>query len=275
MADWKQSGRQRKPAEERNVGAPVSGSMFDLLVSIEPPTVLLVMVVCFAAAALSGLSGFGAGLIITTFITPIIGAKAVLPAVSVMMLIANASRVAFFRGALDWRVLGLVVATAVPASVVGAWVYVELDPTLIQVLLGLVLIASIPLRRRLAGRSFLAGPTLLLLFGLIWGFLGSITVGAGVLVIPMLLGAGLAGPALLATDAAIAVAVNLPKIAAFVRFEALDAPLFLASLAMGLCTIPGTWVAAWVLKRTDIRIHTVLVEALVMSGGFLILVEAV
>jgi uncharacterized membrane protein YfcA len=252
----------------------VNGSTFDLLASIEPLTIVLVMAVCFAAAALSGLSGFGAGLIITTFITPIIGAKAVLPAVSVMMLITNFSRIAFFRGALDWRVLGLVTAIAVPASVIGARVYVELDSTLIQVLLGLVLILSIPLRRWLSGRKFVAGTKTLLLFGLIWGFLSSIMIGAGVLVIPMLLGAGLAGPALLATDAAISVIVNVPKIIAFERFDALDLQLFVAALAMGLCTIPGTWVAAWIVKRTDIRIHTLFMEGLVMVGGIAILADA-
>jgi uncharacterized membrane protein YfcA len=252
----------------------VNGNVFDLTVWTEPATILLVMAVCFAAAALSGLSGFGAGLIITTFITPIIGAKAVLPALSVIMLITNASRVAFFRGSLDWRVLGLVVGTAVPSSVVGARVYVELDSIWVQVFLGLVLIVSIPLRRWLAGRAFRAGTTSLLLFGLIWGFLSSILVGAGVLVIPMLLGAGLAGPALLATDAAIAVIVNVPKIAAFGRFDALDLPLFAASLAMGLCTIPGTWIAAWIVRRTDIRIHTLFMEGLVMAGGAYILIDS-
>jgi uncharacterized membrane protein YfcA len=71
--------------------------MFDLLVSLDPVTIALVMAACFGAAALSGLSGFGAGLIITTVITPIIGAKAVLPAVSVMMLITNLSRVVFLE----------------------------------------------------------------------------------------------------------------------------------------------------------------------------------
>jgi uncharacterized protein len=252
----------------------VNGNTFDLTVWTEPATILLVMAVCFAAAALSGLSGFGAGLIITTFITPIIGAKAVLPALSVIMLITNASRVAFFRGSLDWRVLGLVVATAVPSSVVGARVYVELDSIWVQVFLGLVLIVSIPLRRWLAGRAFRAGTASLLLFGLIWCFPSSILVGAGVLVIPMLLGAGLAGPALLATDAAIAVVVNVPKIFAFGRLNALDPPLFAASLAMGLCTIPGTWVAAWIVRRTDIRIHSLLMEGLVVAGGAVILAEA-
>jgi uncharacterized membrane protein YfcA len=175
---------------------------------------------------------------------------------------------------LDKRVLGLVAVTAVPASVVGARVYVALDSAAVQMLLGLVLVASIPLRRWLKGRSFVAGTKSLLLFGLVWGFLSSIMVGAGVLVLPMLLGAGLAGPALLATDAAISVVVNLPKILAFGRFDALDLPLFVAALVMGLCTVPGTWVAAWMVKRMNIRIHTLFMEGLVMAGGLMILLEA-
>jgi uncharacterized membrane protein YfcA len=245
-----------------------------LLAEIEPLTILLVMAVCFVAAALSGLSGFGAGLIITAFITPIIGAKAVVPALSVLMLINNFSRVAFFSASLDWKVLGLIVATAMPASVLGAMVYVELDAEFIQVLLGGVLILSIPLRRWIAGREIEAGPFSLLAFGLAFGFLSSIMIGAGILVIPMLLGAGLAGPALLATDAAIAVIVNIVKMIAFGRLDALTVPLFAASVAMGLCTVPGTWLAAWIVKRTDIRIHTLIMEALVVVGGAVIMFGA-
>lgn len=36
---------------------------------------------------------------------------------------------------------------------------------------------------------------------------------------------------------------------------------------MGLCTVPGTWVAAWILRRTSVRIHTVFVETLIVAGG--------
>src|SRR3546814_12723616 len=81
------------------------------------------------------------------------------------------------------------------------------------------------------------------------------------------MGFGLAGPALLATDAAIAVIVNFAKVIFFGGLDALTPSLFLIALAMGLCTIPGTWVAAWIVKRTDIRVHTLFVEALIVVGG--------
>ena len=43
---------------------------------------------------------------------------------------------------------------------------------------------------------------------------------------------------------------------------------------MSLCTIPGTWVATWIVRRTDIRIHSLLMEGLVGAGGAVILAEA-
>jgi uncharacterized protein len=66
-------------------------------------TIAHVVADCFIAAAVSGMSGFGAGLVSTLLITPIIGPRAVFPVLSVTMLITNASRIWFFRSALAWR----------------------------------------------------------------------------------------------------------------------------------------------------------------------------
>ena len=43
---------------------------------------------------------------------------------------------------------------------------------------------------------------------------------------------------------------------------------------MGLCTIPGTRAAAWIVKRTSIRIHTLAMEGLVMASGTAMVIEA-
>ncbi|HSG54030.1 MAG TPA: TSUP family transporter, partial [Paracoccaceae bacterium] len=101
----------------------------------------------------------------------------------------------------------------------------------------------------------------------VFGFLSSLIVGAGMLVIPMLMGFGLIGPALLATDAAIAVLVNLAKVAFFGALDALSMPMLLLALSMGLCTVPGTWAGAWVVRHTSMRVHTLLIEGLIVLGG--------
>jgi uncharacterized membrane protein YfcA len=239
----------------------------ELLPGLTPLTVLLAVAVCFFAAALGGMSGVGSGMIITLFITPIIGPKAVIPVMSVLMLINNGSRAWFFREYVQPKRIALIAGTAVPASALGALLYVRLESDLIQGLLGAILVASVPLRRWFAGRLIEPSkPTVIAVSGA-FGFLSSVIVGAGLLVLPILMGLGLAGPALLATDAAIAVIVNFAKIIFFGSLDALTLPLFAIAAAMGLCTIPGTWVAAWIVKRTDIRVHTLFVEALIVIGG--------
>lgn len=240
----------------------------------ELSTVFLLMGVCLLAAMMSGMSGFGGGLLVTVFITPIIGPAAVVPVISVMMLITNATRIYFYWGGLDFRLAALILATAIPFAIVGAVVYVNLTPEMIGFILGAFLIVSVPLRRWFSGKEIKAGTGATLTLGGVFGFITSTTVGGGIMVVPILLGAGLAGPALLGTDAVIAVVINLVKMTVFGSMDALSPGLFVMGVAMGLSTIPGTWAASWIVKRTSLRIHTLLLEGVVIIGGFSLIYNA-
>ncbi|MGI9499981.1 MAG: sulfite exporter TauE/SafE family protein [Geminicoccaceae bacterium] len=237
------------------------------LASLDPWTMAAGVGVCFVAAMLGSISGMGAGMIVTLFITPIIGAKAVIPVISVLMLINNASRVWFYREGLQPSRVGLIAGVAVPMSALGALVYVRLEGTSVQLLLGVMLIASIPIRRWIDGQRIIPSKPQIVAVSGVFGFLSSVIVGAGMLVIPMLMGLGLTGPALLATDGAIAVLVNVAKVIFFGSLDALSLQLFLLALVMGLCTIPGTWAGAWLVRRTSIKLHTAFIEALIIIGG--------
>lgn len=245
-----------------------------LLGDVTPLQALLLLAAAFAAAFVGGMSGFGTGLIVTLFIAPIVGAKAVIPVLSVFMTFTNASRVWFFRKGISWRTIALVALPAIPATMLGAMLYVRIESKWIQVLLGLILILAIPLRRWLEGKKVRPGPLALVLFGASFGFASSLMIGTGILIIPLLLGTGLAGGALLGTDAAIAMLVNLARSLMFGKLDALTLPLFILAAAMGVMTIPGTWAARWLVDRTDLRIHTFFIEALIILGGLSMIVSA-
>lgn len=225
------------------------------------------LVVCFAAGVLGGLSGYGAGMLVTVFIAPILGPKALVPVISVLMLVNNGSRVWFYRHALDVRrVLGIA-AVAIPMAWLGAQLYVRLDSRALQAVLGAVLVLSIPLRRWLDRARITPGPIGIYGIGAAFGFLSSLIVGAGMLVVPLLMGIGYTGPALLATDAAIAVLVNGAKALIFGSLDALTLPHFMMALILGCATIPGTACAAWIVRRTSLRLHSLMIEALILFGG--------
>jgi uncharacterized protein len=235
--------------------------------SFGPMMILAGMTVCFFAGMLGGLSGYGAGILVTLFIAPIVGPKALIPMMSVLMLINNGSRVWFYRQHMDRGTILRVSAIAIPMAWLGAELYVKMDSAIIQAVLGAVLIGSVPLRRVMAGKAMTPSPIGVYGIGAAFGFLSSIIVGAGMLIVPMLMGIGFAGPALLATDAAIAVMVNLAKTVIFGTLDALSLNYFVLALIMGICTIPGTACAAWLVRRTSLRLHTLLIEGLILIGG--------
>lgn len=247
----------------------------EVLAGLSPATAGLAVLLALAAGAVGAVAGMGSGLLVTLFITPIIGAKAVVPVISAMMLITNASRVWAYRGDLAVPRIWLIAGIAVPASALGAALYVRLDGDVVQALLGVVLMLSIPLRRWMVRAEIAPTRGHVVAVSGAFGFLSSMIVGAGILVIPMLLGLGLAGPALIATDAAIAVLVNLAKVVFFGSLDALTRDLFILALMLGLASIPGTWLGARIVRRTSIRLHTFVIEALIVLGGASLVAGAV
>ena len=100
-----------------------------------------------------------------------------------------------------------------------------------------------------------------------FGLASGVATGTGVILISLLLGAGLAGPAVLATDALATIALDLCKAALFQRFDLLDAASFSTGVVIGVATIPGSALAAWLVSRMHAHIHILFMEALILAGG--------
>lgn len=234
---------------------------------LDAPTLAAIAVLALAAAVVSGMSGFGTGVILAAALVPLIGVKAVIPVLAVAGIIINAGRFWFYRGNLDRRMLALVLATSLPFLVLGTWVYSVLDTRALGTVLGLAVIASVPLRRLLHSRQIVLGPAGLAVGSGIFGFATGIATGTGVILVSLLLGAGLATPAVLATDALVSIALDLCKAALFQRFDLLDTAAFFTGVVIGLATIPGSAIAAWLVGRIGARLHILFMEALIVVGG--------
>jgi uncharacterized protein len=245
----------------------MAGEAALILAEIGAARLVLIAAVAFAAATVSGMSGVGGGLLIAIFIAPIVGVKAVVPTVGVAMLIAHVVRVWVYREGIVWPPALVMLAGALPAVIVSARLYVALPADVIATILGVFLLASIPLRRIMAKRDLRLGRRSLGLAGATYGFLAGTTIGGGILVIPALLGAGLAGMALLATDAVIGLSVLVTKTLVFGGFDVLTPELFLIGCLLGLCTIPGTYLARWLMLRTPLHLHVVAMEMIVVAGA--------
>lgn len=227
----------------------------------------LIAVVAFALSVVGGLSGFGIGLVLPAFIAPVVGVVAVIPVMAVAMTFANASRVWVYRHALSARTVGLLMLTALPGALIGALIYTRLSSDAIGMMLGVFLIATVPARHVLARARFKLGMPGLMAIGGGYGLLAGGLSGAGLFLVAALLATGVQGAALIAADAAISVAINVLKVAVFGGYALITPELFLAGILIGLCTVPGAFVARRILDSLPLTVHVWLMEALVVAGG--------
>jgi uncharacterized membrane protein YfcA len=238
---------------------------------LEPSSLAIVAGLGIVGAVIGGIGGFGTGIILTAGLAPIIGIKNVIPVMTVAGAIINCGRFWFYRASLDRGKLGLALACALPFLVIGVWVYSELDARAIGTVLGVVVIGSIPMRRYLKRRAIALGNMGLAVGSGVFGLATGVASGVGVIMVSLLLGVGMSGPAVLATDALISIALDVCKAALFHKFSLLTEETFVAGVIIGVATIPGSALAAWLVNRMHAHLHVLFMEGLIVAGGLSLL----
>lgn len=241
---------------------------------VGPAELAWVLVAAFASAIIGGLGGFGTGIVLTAVLAPIIGIKAVVPVLSLAGVLINVGRFWFYRRSVDWPVARRVLAAAVPCLFVGTWIYAALDARPLSVLIGAVVIASVPLRRVLERRRIVVGPRGLLAGGAAFGLANGFASGMGVILISVLMGTGLAGATVIATDALVTIFVDVLRASLFGKFALLGLESALLGVLIGLVTFPGSWLASVLVTRLHAHLHRLFMESLIVVGGALIVANA-
>jgi len=234
---------------------------------LDASALAIVAALGIVAAVVGGMGGFGTGIILTAALAPFIGVKAVIPVLAVAGAIINGGRFWFYRHSVERRTLTLTLVCALPLLVLGTWIYSVLDARAVGTVLGVVVMLSVPLRRYLNHRRISLGRTGLAVGAGVFGLATGVASGTGVIMISLLLGTGMTGPAVLATDSMISIVLDVCKAALFQRFALLDEQTFITGVVIGVATIPGSAIAAWLVNRMHAHLHVLFMEGLILVGG--------
>ena len=237
------------------------------------PTLALILAAAFASAIIGGMGGFGTGIILTAALTPILGIKAVVPILALAGIIINGGRFWFYRRDFDARIVKLMLPPALLLLLLGTFLYQQLDAAHLSIAIGVVVLLAIPARRFLQSRNLHLGNTGLVVGGGLFGFLNGLASGMGVVLISLLLGAGLTGTAILATDALITIAVDVARSILFSKFDLLSGRGIGLGVMIGLASLPGSWVASRLVHELGAKLHIAVIELLIVIGGLSILVQ--
>jgi uncharacterized membrane protein YfcA len=242
--------------------------------NISLPQLALIAAMSLVASVVGGVAGYGTGALLPLVLVPIVGAEPVVPILSLSALLTNTSRSAAFRHFVDRRRALIVLIAAVPTCALGAWGYTRLSGTGALIVIGAMLMASVPLRRLLRRRGVTLTDRSLAAAAFGWGPLAGGTVGAGIILLSLLMAAGLEGAAVVATDAVISIGIGIAKFATFGLAGAVTAQVIAVALLIGGIALPGAFLAKALVERLPVHLHSALLDAIVVGGGVVMIVNA-
>ena len=228
---------------------------------------LLVAGVALLAAVVGGLAGYGTGALMPLVLVPMIGAEPVVPIIAISAVFTNLSRTVAYLRYADRRRATIVIAAAALTTALGAYGYTRLGNAGAALLIGAMLISSVPLRRLLRRRAIRVGDTGLAVGAVGYGVVVVGTSGSGVILLSLLMAAGLEGAAVIATDAVISVATSLIKISVFGLAGVVTAQVLALALLIGAIALPGAFLARLFVERMPVHVHAAILDVAVIAGG--------
>ena len=235
---------------------------------------LVVAGVALFASLIGGLAGYGTGALMPLVLVPLIGAEPVVPIIAISAVFTNISRFTAYFRYIDRRRALIVVAAAALATALGAYGYTRLTNAGAALVIGTMLISSVPLRRLARRREVRIGDSGLAASAVGYGVVVGGTSGSGVILLSLLMAAGLEGAAVIATDAVISVATSVIKISVFGLSGVVTAQVLAFALLIGIIAIPGAFLARAFVERMPVHIHTAILDAAVVTGGVVMISTA-
>ena len=227
---------------------------------------LIVGLAAFSGIA-GGVAGYGTGALMPLVLVPILGAAPVVPIIAVSAMFTNSARIVAFRRALNLRRAVIALVAAAPTCVLGAWLYTLLTGRGAALVIGVSLIATVPLRRILKNRGHHLGEKGFAAAAAGWGVLVGGTTGAGVILLSLLMATGLEGSAVIATDATVSIVMGIVKLSVFGLAGVLTPAVLAVGLLIGGIGFFTTFIAKLIVERLPVHVHTAMLDAVVIVGG--------
>lgn len=205
--------------------------------------ILVVATVALFASVIGGLAGYGTGALMPLVLVPLVGAEPVVPIIAISSIFTNLSRFGAFVRYADRRKAVIVTAAALLTTAFGAYGYTRLTSAGAALVIGSMLMFSVPLRRLLRRHRVRIGDKGLATGAVAYGALVGGTAGSGVILL-----SGLEGAAVIATDAVISIATAV--------------------------AIPGAFLAKSSVERMPVHVHAAILDVAVIIGGMVMIVSA-
>jgi len=244
------------------------------LAAISPFELLLIAVVAVFASMVGGIAGYGTGALMPLVLVPVLGPEPVVPIIAISALFNNTWRALAFKNLIDWRRAVLVAVLATPTTILSAYGYTLLTGKGAGIVIGTMLMLTVPLRYLFKRYVMALDMKGLAVGAVVYGGAVGGTVGAGVILLSLLMAAGLQGAAVVATDAVVSMVVTAVRMAVFGISGVIDARVIAFALLIGVVALPAAFMAKALVARMSLSVHTAILDVVVLIGGAVMIAGA-
>ncbi len=233
----------------------------------------VILVASVIGFSISGVAGFGGGVLVLPVLVWVYGPEVAVPVVAVFQLMGTITRVWLNREFLNWKVAAWFAAGSTPFAILGSFLFISADTELLTRIMGggmiaLVVFTQLPWSRRV-------GMTLWGFFplGASAGFLASVIGIPGPFAPVFYMAYGMKPREYMATFSLGMCLIQLPKLAVYGSGELLTPLVAGLGLALGVIAMGGAYFGARALRRIPDKVFAVGINVIVAAFGVLFLIR--
>ena len=238
-------------------------------------TLVALALLVIVSSTLGGVIGFGTAAILLPIFSLIFGLQVAVPVLGIAMIFANLARVVFSWREIDWKAVGAFAIGSLPASIVGALLFVGASGRWLNVAIATFILLAVPMRRlgqKLDIKVVLKHlPILGAAVGLISGMGGIVGPASS----PFLLAYGLTRGSYLGTDGMNSVIIHGVKRLVSWHGGSTNAKVVGIGLSLGALMVLGSFLGRKLVDRLDERTFTLIVETFLIILGIVMLGESI
>ena len=236
---------------------------------------LLLFVCGIIAYIVSTLSGGGGALLLLPIVSFVLGANTVAPVINLGNMIGRPARLILFWKDIKWELVIFYVPSAILGAVVGANIFIQLDASAIQLLLGVFLIfLALQYKWGKVRKTFQVKKWYFVPLGFIVLLISTLFGATGAILNPFYLNYGLVKEELIATKTANSFFAGIFQIGSYAYLGALSKDLWIYGIFIGLGAIVGNIIGKRVLKGISNQLFIRLVLLITLISGIVMIYKS-
>lgn len=201
------------------------------------------------AGTLAGVVGTGSSLILLPILVVMHGPKEAVPIMAIGSVMANLGRIWAWWRNIDWRLLFRYSLGSVPCAALCAGTLVAIPAWIVDAVLGLFLLAVIPLRRRVGKGEREQPAWITVASGAGVGYLTGLVQSTGPLSVAVFASFGMKAGTLLGTESAASLLIYGTKTSTFGLLGVITRPILLSGIFIGSSMLLGAFSGKRIVKR--------------------------